>query len=215
MPGDMPTNIRTVFDGIKKAYKQVGVDTKHRYPTLRLSQFKSGHVGHLPKLKGTGMQAKGLSKVMHLVFNEFMDEANPQHIRVRHLLLANKEVTDIYDEHVHAHRFPAEASERLIRLEFEIAQDVSALIQFYHPLAMPLFHFTLKQHYTLHAALSSRYGNPSHGDCSSGEDLMKTAKAMIKGAMHGNGPVQTSNKAMSKYVKALHLSYDSVHPWWK
>ena len=137
------------------------------------------------------------------------------HRRVLKVLEAMKETTTIYETHRTAYRFPPDASARLIALECEIAQDTARLTRAYHVRAMVLFHYTMKQHHTVHAALVSRFTNPCHGDCSSGEDLMKVAKALIKGASHGNGPLGTSNRAMSKYMKALHIIIDNERQWWR
>ena len=76
MAGTIPENLDKVFTRIKEDYEKEKVPARHRYPVLRVSQYKTGKVGHLPKLKGSGMQCKWLSAVLPTVFSEFMDKDN-------------------------------------------------------------------------------------------------------------------------------------------
>ena len=216
MPGTRIENLAIVVAAIREAYRREGVDIKHRYPNLKLSQYKSQKtVATLPKLKGTGMQCKGLAEVMPGVFQTLMDEDNPRHQRVLKLLQGIKATNEIYDRHRNAYRIPAADAERLIQHSFDVAQQTSALIRAYHPDGIVLFHYTIKQHYCLHIALAARYTNPYMWDCSSGEDLMKVAKRLIHGSMFGNNCVQATNRAMMKYAKALHITFDDRQPWWR
>jgi hypothetical protein len=176
LPGAPADNLKSVVEAIVVAYKVEGVESKDRYPNLKVTQYKPAKANILPKLKGTGMQCKGLGKVMPSVFEAFMDATDPLHHRVPSGLRGIQATNEIYDANRTAYRFPAADAERLIHWSFDIAQQVTALIRAYHPKAIVLFHYTIKQHYTLHAALSARYTNPCYGDWTSGEDLMKVAK---------------------------------------
>ena len=144
-----------------------------------------------------------------------MDDHNPRHQRVLKLLQGIKATNEIYDRHRNAYRIPAADAERLIQHSFDVAQQTSALIRAYHPDGIVLFHYTIKQHYCLHIALTARYTNPYFWDCSSGEDLMKVAKRLIHGSMFGNNCVQATNRAMTKYAKALHITLDDRQTWWR
>ena len=94
-------------------------------------------------------------------------------------LEATTEVNRLYSLHAKAYRIPPMKAEIIVDKSFFVAQVTTALIHALHP-AIPLFHYTIKLHYTLHIALASRWCNPEHSDCSSGEDSMKVARRLIK-----------------------------------
>jgi len=219
MDGTIQENLDAVFNRIKIEYKRKNVPLRHRYPTLRVAQYKSGKVGHLAKLKGSGMQCKWLAAVLPAVFYEFMDKDNSKgqksnHEKVYFMLKCIRESNEIITAKRLCFRYPAAASDRLIQLSFAIAQCATALIRAYHP-DVPCFHFTLKTHLTLHIALSTKYTNPSMWDCSSGEDFMKICRRAIRGAMAGNRIHRTGCVALSKYLKALHVDWFADAAWWK
>ena len=214
MDGTPAANIQVVMNCIRVAYKDENVPRKDRYPSLRTTQYKAALVAILPKLKGTGVQCKGLAKVMPTVFANFMDHEDEGHKMVLVGLNCIRETNLLIEENYHCHRFPAGAAQKFVELSFLIAQTTSALINRYHP-ALPLFHYTIKLHYTLHCALCSQYTNPLHGDCSSGEVLMKSAKRLVKGCLAGNPIHKVGSVALRKYLKGFHLLHDPSSPWWK
>ena len=146
--------------------------------------------------------------------DSFMDHEDEGHKMVLVGLNCIRETNLLIDENYHCHRFPAGAAQRFVELSFLIAQTTTALINRYHP-ALPLFHYTIKLHYTLHCALCSQYTNPLHGDCSSGEVLMKSAKRLVKGCLAGNPIHKVGSVALRKYLKGFHLLHDPSSPWWK
>ena len=73
MVGTEKENLATVFECIQYWYQLSEVPLRHRYPSMKITQYKGGDVGHLPKLKGTGMQCRWLAVVMPDVFENFMD----------------------------------------------------------------------------------------------------------------------------------------------
>ena len=172
MPHDVATNLAAVVEEIKVAYKAVGVPKKDQYPNLKQTQIKGGHVSKLPKLKGAGQQCKGLSQVMGLVFRRFWDPEDRMHQRIATCLDEIRDTDQIYESNRHEYRIPAGDSRRLIRLTFSLGRSISILIEHYHAAGMPCFHFTIKQHYTMHCALASEYTNPYYGECSSGENFL-------------------------------------------
>jgi hypothetical protein len=207
-------NLRTVMETINEEYAKEGVARKMRYPKLSVNMYKGGKAGKIPKLKGTGVQCKGINRVMPQVFEKHMDATNQVHRKVLIGLNAIKEIDAIYHEHRVEFKLPPAASDRLIELSFLVAKVVSSLIKFYHPRRIPVFHYTIKQHYCLHNAVASKYTNPLLGDCSSGEDLMKTAKKLIAASVHGNGPAKAGSVAIRKYMKGLHLQMDAHSALW-
>ena len=72
----------------------------------------------------------------------------------------------------------------------------------------------IKLHYCLRAALASRYCNPMYGDCSSGEDFMKTARKLVRGCMYGNGLTTVSNVAVGEILKGFALEANPTTRWW-
>lgn len=112
------TNLETVVREIKVAYSAVGVRKKDQYPNLKRTQIKGGHVAKLPKLKGTGQQCKGLTKVMGLVFRKFWDPTDPMHIRIATCLDAIRDTDQIYETNQREYRIPPADSRRLIELTF-------------------------------------------------------------------------------------------------
>ena len=216
MPHAMPGNLKIVVKSIKQAYNDENVMSKDTYPELKKTRIKvMKPVSCLPKLKGTGQQCKGLTRVMETVFREFADLSDARHIRILNCLRLMKEVNELYLVNRMADRIPPEHSARIISGSFEIAQITAGLVRYYHPRGVIAFHYTKKTHDCLHAALASKYCNPMHGDCSSGEDFMKVAKQAIRGSMFGNRIGKTANVALRKYVKAWHLKRGQQRAWWK
>jgi hypothetical protein len=214
LPGNPQDNLAVVMASIILAYAIEDVPTKHRYPLLRVTMYKGGKAAHIPKLKGTGMQCRALTKVMPRVFEEHMNQDDPVHHRVLIGLKTIRDIDSIYDANRKEYRVPAEASRQLVQLSFLVAQVVTSLIKRFHPQRIPLFHYTIKQHYCLHISLVSAYTNPLVGDCSSGEDFMKAAKKLIKGSVYGNHPAKIGNVCIQKYLKGLHLRFDAESQWW-
>jgi hypothetical protein len=169
----------------------------------------------LPKLKGTGQQCKGLTRVMETVFREFADLSDPRHIRILNCLKLMKEVNQLYLTNLRADRIPPQQSARIISASFEIAQITAGLVRYYHGQGVIAFHYTKKLHDCLHAAMASKYCNPMNGDCSAGEDFMKVAKQSIRGSMFGNRIAKSPNVALRKYVKAWHLKRGKQLAWWR
>ena len=152
---------------------------------------------------------------MGAVFRQFWDEHNLRHIRIAEALDATKAIDRIYMDRRHAYRMPPADAEKIIWLSFRVAQITTGLVRRYHGLGIVAFHYTIKLHYCLHAALASRYCNPMFRDCSSGEDFMKTDRKLIRGCMYGNGLTTCSNVAVQKDLKGFALKADPTTRWWK
>ena len=61
LPGTQLENLAIVAPAIPEAYPREGVDIKHRYPSLKLSQYMSyENVAPLPKLKRHRHAVQGL-----------------------------------------------------------------------------------------------------------------------------------------------------------
>ena len=215
LPGTPAENLTLVKASIDEEYKRAGILTKHRYPVLRVSMYKGGKAATLPKLKGTGMQCKALNKVMPDVFEKHMDPGDFNHQRILLGLQAIRDIDNLYGKHMKDYCIPEEASKQLVDKSFFVAQVVTTLIKRLHPLRVPLFHYTIKQHYYLHIALTTQYTNPFMGDCSSGEDFMKACKKLIKGSVSGNSPGKIGSVAVEKYLKGFHLTLDVDSEWWR
>ena len=150
---------------------------KDRYPSLKLSQFKTMKpVGRLPKLKGSGQQCKGLTRVMSKVFQEDRDPEDQAHKRIVEGLEAMRITDQLYMRHRYANKMPQFDAGEVIRASFKFCQICTGLVRHYHKKKMPVFHYTMKHHYCLHIALTTKYLNPYMAECSSGEDYMKFAK---------------------------------------
>jgi hypothetical protein len=216
MPNTVVVNLKNIVKSIKEAYKDEHVDISDRYPDLKKTQIKKmTPVTTLPKLKGTGQQCKGLTRVMETVFREFADLSDPRHIRILNCLKLMKEVNQLYLTNLRADRIPPQQSARIISASFEIAQITAGLVRYYHGQGVIAFHYTKKLHDCLHAAMASKYCNPMNGDCSAGEDFMKVAKQSIRGSMFGNRIAKSPNVALRKYVKAWHLKRGKQLAWWR
>ena len=215
MPNDIVTNLAKVVVEIEETYRTVGVPKKDQHPNLKRTRIKGGHAAKLPRLKGTGQQCKGLSKVMGLAFRICWDPVDTMHVKIAECLDAIRDTDRIYESTRNDYRTPPADSRRLIELTFSIGRDVSILINHYHARAIPCFHFTIKQHYTMHCALASAYTNPAYGECSSGENFMKSAKILLRGCMYGNPPARITNMAILKYVKGFEIKHRGNATWWK
>ena len=186
-----------------------------RYPTMKLTQIKTAKASLLPKLKGTGQQCKGIARVMRAVFLEFCDTHDPYHELVLEAIDCARITNYIYTKHRSANRIPPLDAEKLIKLTFRFCQITTRLCRDYHKKKMCVFHYTIKSHYSLHIAMTARYLNPWHSECSSGEDYMKVAKRMVQGASRGNPISEVTNVAIRKYMKAFYIERNPRAPWWK
>lgn len=213
MPASIEENLRILVILIKSAYVEEGVNHKGRYPDLKRTQIKTGLATQLPKLKGTGQQCKGLTRVMGSVFRKFHDETDRMHNRIAEALDATKAIDRMYMANRHAYRIPHADSREIIRLSFRVAQITTGLVRHYHDLSAVAFHYTIKLHYCLHATWATRYCNAVYGDCSSGEDFMNTARKLIRGCMYGNGLTACSNVAVQKYLKRFAFRSFTKAPW--
>ena len=137
------------------------------------------------------------------------------HICIAECLDAIRDTDRIYESSRNEYRTPPADSKRLIELTFSIGRKISILIDYYHPRLIPCFHFTIKQHYTMHCALASRYTNPLYSECSSGENFMKFAKILLRGCMYGSPPARITNIAILKYVKGFEIKINDKAKWWK
>ena len=151
---------------------------------------------------------------MQAVFEKFWNPADQRHARISVCLQLMKEVDALYMKHRMEYRVPTEAARRIVEASFEIAQITTGLVRYYHARGTVAFHYTKKCHDCLHAALASKYCNPMHADCSSGEDFMKVAKQAIRGSMYGNRLGKVGNVALRKYVKAWHIKNGQRRAWW-
>ena len=217
MPSSPANNLEILFDSIREEYNTLKVRSQHRYTNFKLSYFMptKKSVSTLPKLKGTGMQCKALAKVFVSVFASYMDESDRNHQIVLIALKSLRRTNELYHSNRKVMRYPPADADELVKLSFEINQCTTALVRHYHSRSIPLFHYTMKHHYTLHCALVAKYSNPHHGDCGSGEVLMKTAKQLIKSCVSGQKMPGASRSAMRKYSLALHFEMDRTSRWWQ
>ena len=181
---------------------------------MKATQYKSGDVGHLPKLKGTGVQCRWLGAVMADVFENFMDTEDENHKMVLLMLCCLRDGNQILWDNRRTFRFPPDASAKFIELSFQAAQATTALIRAYHP-GVPLFHYTMKMHWALHIALATAYTNPWLWDCGSGEDLMKTIRKLMQGSKAGVPIWKTGNISLEEYLKAFRIMHNRDARWWK
>jgi hypothetical protein len=75
-----------------------------------------------------------------------MNAANHIHRKVLLGLKAIRDTDNIICTHHRAYRIPTDAS-RMLLDSFFVAQVTTSLIRYFHPRLMPLFHYTIKQHY--------------------------------------------------------------------
>lgn len=206
-------NVSSIVGSIKSPFDDQHVAEKDQYQVLKITQYMPARGRRLPKLKGTGQQCKKLTKVVHTVFDMHMEPNDDIHQLVLLGLRCIRDSDVLIGRNHNSDRFPPEDSHRLIRSSFLVAQTTTALIQHSHP-HTPLFHYTIEQHYTFHIAMSSRFTNPVHGDCSTAEDLMQIVRKLVHGTVHGNRIHKVGNVALTKYPKYLHLACDAASPWW-
>ena len=91
---------------LKVAYREEKVPLKDRYYSLKFTQYRSAAAGKLPKLKGTGRQCLGLSRVLARVFEEHMNADDEIHRTVLLGLEVAAEVNRLYSLHAEAYRIP-------------------------------------------------------------------------------------------------------------
>ena len=216
MPGTIGDNVVELFAPIKDEYDAQQIPHKDRYTSLRLSQFKTMQpIAKLPKFKGTGQQCKGLTRVIANVFRLYWNPGVHAHVRIVEGLEAMRETDRLYLLHRYANRMPQSDSDRVIAASFKFCQICTGLVRHFHGLRMPVFHYTLKHHYCLHIALSTKYLNPWHAECSSGEDYMKFAKRLVRGCMYGNRIYKVANVAVQKYIYGFTVKRCPRQRWWK
>ena len=106
LPDSPQTNLDKVVASIEVAYREEKVSLKDRYYSLKSTQYRSAAAGKLPKLKGTGRQCLGRSRVLARVFAEHMNADDEIHRTVLLGLEATAEVNRLYPLHANAYRIP-------------------------------------------------------------------------------------------------------------
>ena len=207
-------NLVRVWGDVRDEYGRQNVPHKNRYSKIRISQYFAQSL-KLPKLKGTGVQCQGLTKVFAKVFEKHMDGDDPVHVLVLQGLKLQRRIDRLFLRNYRSYRMPAADSLEVIAASYELCRVVSDLIKHFHPLDIPLFNFTIKLHNSVHIALTSAYTNPCHGDCNSGENFQKTMKAIVKSCTHGCKPPVATANATVKFVKALDMELGKAGKWWK
>lgn len=72
------------------------------------------------------------------------------------------------------------------------------------------FNVTFKAHWLCHGLLESHFLSPRVGACYGQEDLMQIVRRMVSVCTRSRNPVATVQKAMQKYVMALHVDYSRM-----
>ena len=72
------------------------------------------------------------------------------------------------------------------------------------------FNVTFKAHWLCHGLLESHVLSPRVGACYGQEDLMQIVRRMVSVCTQARNPVATVQKAMQKYVMALHVDYSRM-----
>ena len=70
------------------------------------------------------------------------------------------------------------------------------------------FNVTFKAHWLCHGLLESGFLSPRVGACYGQEDLMQIVRRIVSVCTRSRGPVAAVQKAMQKYVMALHVACD-------
>ena len=86
-------NLQRVWGDVRDEYKRQNVPHKIRYAKIRMSQYFAQSL-KLPKLKGTGVQCQGITKVFAKVFEKHMDGDDPVHGLVLQYVVNDGVTTD-------------------------------------------------------------------------------------------------------------------------
>ena len=202
MPGSKDANFAKLWERILHYYKVLHI--KVRYNEMKLSMIQ-GDI--FPHLKGKASEIKHLIQPLLATFLEYHIDGDRVHALVKAGLEASLMIETILRE---------SAGPTVFKLEEADWKDFSdsvlkyvaanaALSNVFHPMGVPLFHYTIKAHYLLHIGLMSKHLHPSLCSCYSGEDFMHKSKLIVAACCAGTKHHDVFPKTLEKF--AVHMGF--------
>ena len=165
-----------------------------------------------PKLKVKAAEAQACNKVFLRMWLQKMDETNRVHIWVRVALQSSVTMDELLKANDSSWHVPSEAYRNLCDAANKYCICVVALENHFQRIEdRKLFQSgTFKQHWLLQAVQLSKYVNPRHTWCYSGESFMSTCKVLMQSCLKGRGLLQSLHKFIQRYNVALTLDLAEI-----
>lgn len=186
-----------------------------RFQNITLSMFWTGSDTtargegkkvNFPSLKGKGAEIRSLMPALKWVWEQVMDQSNPQHEQVHVALQCSVYMDDVLDMHKDADVIPPPDCEQFKHAAFAINTCMNSLCTFYAAKGLALFNITPKNHYLCHIGIGAAWLNPRLAWCYAGEDFMRHIRRMGAGVAKGTGAELAGKKMMLWYSHALGLT---------
>lgn len=201
LSGNVDDNLRVIVHDIKAAYKNHGIH-RDRFSFLKHTSIQ-GSSAKIPFLKGSGAQIRKMMVVLQSIFAKYMDPEDTTHQLVMQGLSESVAIDKVLLRNIGEYALPSADAAILKTAAFGFNQTVTKLVKIMRRDGLPLFHFTMKNHYLCHIGLNASFTNPNIASCESGEDMMKVVKRLISSSARGNKPHAAARLAMYKYTFAL------------
>lgn len=163
-------NLSFVWSELQKQYQSH--ETRYKFNTLKFSMFLVD--GDFPKLKGRAAEVRCVGKPLTEVFRQAMNTHDPIHRLVYLGLTMLTKMEDIVATDA-GYSLSNESHKEFVSSAYSFLAILTKLGHHFHGNGPPMFHFTIKCHYLLHIAKSSKWIHPALSWCYSGEDFCKAS----------------------------------------
>jgi hypothetical protein len=197
--GSFAENLERIWADIYRCYLEM--DIPCRFSTLKDTMFVSS--SGFPKLKGSAAAVRHIGKPLLHTFEQHMDPSNDDRRRILLGLRMSTRFEDILSDSSHLFKLPDAAHRDLVDTTLAFLNIVTSLGNSFHSRGELYFNFTVKFHYLIHIALSSKHLNPVAVWCYGGEGFMQVVKKLVISSQSGTKPALVANKVLAKYAQGI------------
>ena len=209
LPQSPAQNLARLWSELQLLYKELNVEHRYQYFN-RLQMFcrRSGP----PKLRGRAAEVRGMILPLMHLWQRYHNPALLLHRQILVMLKKNVEFESILADYKGSTFFPADAAQRFKQAAFAMAHLNSLVASHFHQEedCRWLCHTTAKLHMVLHIASLAETISPRLLWCFSGEDFMKTARALAKNSVTGTKPSMACNKMLEHWRIGMHLHLEAL-----
>ena len=196
-------NLTVVWNRMCKYYKDNPGCA--RYTRMKLSMFSKPKDSG-PKMRGKAAIIRAHCKILHLIWKEFMSNADVVHKQVLVLLKSMCILETILHDHKELYALPSKVAKQFdeaCNCMLQLCQQLS--YHFADVEGEKLFTFTKKGHFLSHLSSNSHHLNPTLVWCYRGEDFMHTMRTLMETCVKGVGPAGTSKKVAARIRVGMHF----------
>ena len=204
---DLGIGVEQLPDEIRTRYPS---DLPHACRFSLIIKTMFAHKDAFASLRGSAKACSHVVVSLLSLFEEMMDGHNVVHRQMRLGMLLLHRFEERVRDNKELHTWPATETRALLELVWDFESVNSYLRAHFGPRL--LFHRTVKFHYLVHLAVSTRWANPMAGWCYHGESFMNLCETLHASCMRGRRGVNLDDSILTKYAhihRLLALPVDS------